>query len=419
MNKTSGHVKPCKIGQSEAHNKRAPEYIARINQKNLYVRTDLSPRNEEWISDTMEGNLQDYYNGLAKMVKEKTGRAMQTADRERVNKKTGKVTKISGSSPLREEVVVCDADTTMADLHRYIQACHDRWGITAIQVYLHRDEGHCETPGDLSTWKSNHHAHIVWDWMDHTTGKSYKLSAQDMSEMQDLLAESLRMERGRNKAETGFEHLERNDFIAAKQEQQIAEQQQRIIELDAANQKKTKFILDRTAKFFGFGEHENLESDYKALKESVEKEKAHVRQETAMQYEQKISDMTEKYRTLRGYYLRLQEAYQQSEGLLHLLAQLLYNASELFRRAVKVVIDYVKDIHRCCLTNEEVLTVKAAMDRHAVNGVSRQDVGKCIVQCADACTKLSTTECYRAEHQVMDVADGGYDDRLERYGIGR
>ncbi|MBR6933627.1 MAG: hypothetical protein IKH49_10060, partial [Bacteroidales bacterium] len=49
-------------------------------------------------------------------------------------------------------------------------------------------------------------------------GKSRKLSVKDMSQMQDLLAEVLEMQRGQRKSETGLEHLERNEFILKKQE---------------------------------------------------------------------------------------------------------------------------------------------------------------------------------------------------------
>ena len=41
------------------------------------------------------------------MVKEKTGRVMHSKDRERVNRKTGKVSIVRGNTPLEEGVVVC------------------------------------------------------------------------------------------------------------------------------------------------------------------------------------------------------------------------------------------------------------------------------------------------------------------------
>ena len=56
--------------------------------------------------------------------------------------------------------------------------------------------------------------------MNHDTGKSCKLKEQDMSEMQTVLAECLEMERGTSKEVTGKEHLERTDFIVAKQKQE-------------------------------------------------------------------------------------------------------------------------------------------------------------------------------------------------------
>jgi len=77
-----------------------------------------------------------------------------------------------------------------------------------------------------STWQPNFHAHIIWDWMDHDTGKSFKLNAEDMSAIQDLVAETLDMQRGLKKSETGIDHLERNDFIIQKQESKKKELQE-------------------------------------------------------------------------------------------------------------------------------------------------------------------------------------------------
>lgn len=219
--KTSVNIKPCNIGSSEAHNRRTAEYLANIRKEKFYIRTDLMAGNETWVSpDFGEATLTDRYNQIAAMVKEKTGRAMQTKDRERMNKKTGKVTIVRGSTPLKEGVVVIKGDTTMEQLRRFCEVCRERWGITALQVFIHRDEGHYGTPGDNATWKPNLHAHIVWDWMNHETGKSCKLDEKAMSEMQTLLAECLEMERGTSKEVTGKEHLERTDFIITKQRQE-------------------------------------------------------------------------------------------------------------------------------------------------------------------------------------------------------
>lgn len=219
--KTSINIKPCNTGSSEEHNRRRAEYLARINKERLYIRTDLMASNETWVAPELgNSSLSDRYNQIAQMVKEKTGRAMQTKDRERVNKKTGKVTIVRGSTPLKEGVVVINNNTTMEQLLHFCEVCKERWGITPLQVFIHRDEGHYSNPQDPATWKPNLHAHIVWDWMNHETGKSCKLDEKAMSEMQTLLAECLEMERGISKELTGKKHLERTDFIIAKQKQE-------------------------------------------------------------------------------------------------------------------------------------------------------------------------------------------------------
>ena len=223
----SDHIAPCNTGTSEAHNRRSAEYMAQINKDNIYVRCDLTSQNKVWVAeeiaaiDKHDGKvLQTVYDNLATLVKQKTGRKMQEKIREKVNPKTGKTVKVNGSSPIREGVVLMKDDTTMDDLLCYANAVHQRFGITPLQIFIHRDEGHFESEGDGKVWKPNYHAHIVWDWINHETGKSWKLNQADMRELQSIAAETLQMERGKSKSETGKEHLERNDFIIEKQKRE-------------------------------------------------------------------------------------------------------------------------------------------------------------------------------------------------------
>ena len=216
--KASIHIKPCNIAQSEAHNRRDKDYLKALDPKKIYIRTDLTHKNESYVSPIMNGKtLQEYYVSQKAVVKELTGRAMQEKDVEYTDK-NGKKRVRHGSSPLREGVVIVKENTTMDDLMKFTDAVQERWGIRAIQIHIHRDEGHYEDSEEKTGWKPNYHAHIVWDWINPFTGKSYKLSKTDMSKMQDLLAEILKMQRGQKKSETGLEHLERNEFIQKKQE---------------------------------------------------------------------------------------------------------------------------------------------------------------------------------------------------------
>lgn len=226
--KASDHVKPCNIEQSERHNRRDADYIASLNPRTLYVRTELSHNNESYVVPDLKGvTLQQHYDAIKAMVKQKTGRAMQEK-KVTVIGKNGKPKERNGSSPIRESVVNIKPDTTISDLLKYTEKVCQRWGVRAIQIHIHKDEGHYANPDDPSTWQPNLHAHIIWDWMNHETGKSFKLGKKDMEELQDMAAETLEMERGMRKSETGAEHLERNDYIIQKQEEE---------------KKKTKLIL--------------------------------------------------------------------------------------------------------------------------------------------------------------------------------
>ena len=138
------HIKPCNIAQSEEHNRRDKEYLRSLDPKKLYIRKDLTQKNESYVSSGMNGKtLQEYYDSLKAMVKAKTGRAMQEKDVEYTDK-NGRTRVRKGSSPLREGVAIIMENTTMGDLKRFTNAVEKRWGIRAVQIHIHRDEGHYE-----------------------------------------------------------------------------------------------------------------------------------------------------------------------------------------------------------------------------------------------------------------------------------
>ena len=230
--KSSIHIKPCRIASSEAHNRRTAEYMRNIGESRIYVIPELSTDNEQWINpDFGTPELRTHYDNIKQMVKEKTERAMQEKERERKGK-NGKIIKVAGCSPIREGVLLIRPDTTLADVRKFGEECQRRWGITPLQIFLHKDEGHWlngqpktedkESFQVGNRWfKPNYHAHVVFDWMNHETGKSQKLNDEDMATMQTLASDILLMERGQSKAVTGKEHLERNDFIIKKQKAEL------------------------------------------------------------------------------------------------------------------------------------------------------------------------------------------------------
>lgn len=164
MVKSSIHILPVKSG-SERHNNREQE----LN----YVRKDLSYLNESY-------RLTSIYD-RTKFVKENcknlTGRSMQDK-----------------ATPIREGVLIIEETTGIDDLMKLASELETQFGIKTIQAYTHKDEGHWDGP----EWKPNYHAHMVFDWTDHSTGKSLKLNKQDMAALQTVVAKSLGLERGQS-----------------------------------------------------------------------------------------------------------------------------------------------------------------------------------------------------------------------------
>ena len=303
--KSSIHIKPCNVASSEAHNRRTAEYMRNIGKSKVYVVSELSANNEQWINpDFGNPELQTHYENIKRMVKEKTGRAMQEKERERKGK-NGKIIKVAGCSPIREGVLLVRPDTTLADVHKFGEECQRRWGITPLQIFLHKDEGHWlngqPDPEDRESFKvgerwfkPNYHAHIVFDWMNHDTGKSRKLNDDDMMQMQTLASDILLMERGQSKAVTGKKHLERNDFIIEKQkaelqrmdtakrrkEEQInlAEQELRQVKseirtdkLKSAATDAATVIASGVGSLFGSGKMKKLEQSNEELRQEIAK----------------------------------------------------------------------------------------------------------------------------------------------------
>lgn len=217
MSKTSIHIEPCKIGSSEQHNQRL---------KHLdYVRPDLSHQNERWVG---VADLPAHLDNLKTLVKDKTGRSMQAK-----------------ATPIREGVIVIKQDTTIAQLRGLADAIEQRWGIKTLQIYTHKDEGHTDSDG---SWKPNLHAHIVFDWVNHDTGKSIKLSKQDMAEMQTMVADCLEMVRGES---SDIKHLGTIQYKTQAEEQRLRTLKEKTMKEEQAReqaQAKAKEVEQKASK---------------------------------------------------------------------------------------------------------------------------------------------------------------------------
>ena len=454
--KASDHVKPCNIAQSELHNRRDPDYIKSLDPTRLYVRLDLSKNNSSYVAPGMEGvTLKEHLEFIRIMVKEKTGRSMQEND-VKYTDKNGKEHTRKGCSPIRESVVNIKEDTALDSLLEYARMVETRWGIKAIQIYLHKDEGHYENPADKTTWIPNYHAHIIWDWMDHETGKSFKLNAEDMSVMQDMVAEALDMERGRKKSETGLDHLERNDFIIQKQEKEkkrLEEEKRKIQSEKDAAKNQARIANEEKDQ----AEKEAKEAKGQAQKARLEKEEAerkatqarselyHVvskvseKQTQIDKMDDDINDRSDRLEVLKEEVARtLNEKYSLGysngwkDSVLVGLSAHLIGSDETLGYCINAIQDYAcsgtgtrrSGHHDLGFWDEEASVIKRVMTSLAeAFKATLKEIGAWLVWVANKLYNFNDRELYRADKAVKDVADGGYDWRIERnersYGGGR
>ena len=391
--KSSIHIKPCNIASSEAHNRRTAEYMRNIGESRIYVVSKLSTNNEQWVNpDFGTTELRTHYDNIKRMVKEKTGRAMQEKERERKGK-NGKIIKVAGCSPIREGVLLIRPDTTLADVRKFGEECQRRWGITPLQIFLHKDEGHWlnsqpeaedkESFQIGSRWfKPNYHAHIVFDWMNHETGKSRKLNDEDMATMQTLASDILLMERGQAKAVTGKEHLERNDFIIEKQkaelqrieetkiykEQQVslAEQELKQVKAEIRTDKLKKTATDvataitsGVGSLFGSGKLKDLEQSNENLRHEIAKRDKGI-DELKVKMQQMQEQHGKQIRNLQGIYNQELEAKDKEISRLNTILEKAFNWFPLLKEMLRMerlcyAIGFTKDMINSLLTKKEAI----------------------------------------------------------------
>ncbi|WP_106484982.1 mobilization protein [Bacteroides sp. Marseille-P3684] len=391
--KSSIHIKPCNVASSEAHNRRTAEYMRNIGKSKVYVVSELSANNEQWINpDFGSPELQMHYENIKRMVKEKTGRAMQEKERERKGK-NGKIIKVAGCSPIREGVLLIRPDTTLADVHKFGEECQRRWGITPLQIFLHKDEGHWlngqPDPEDRESFKvgerwfkPNYHAHIVFDWMNHDTGKSRKLNDDDMMQMQTLASDILLMERGKSKAVTGKEHLERNDFIIEKQkaelqrietikrhkEQQVnlAEQELRQVKseirtdkLKSAATDAATVIASGVGSLFGSGKMKKLEQSNDELRQEIAKRDKGI-DDLKAQMQRMQEQHGKQIRNLQGIHNQELEAKDKEISRLNTLLEKAFKWFPMLREMLRMeklcaAIGFTKEMIESLLTKKEAI----------------------------------------------------------------
>ena len=205
VKKTSIHICAAKYG-AEKHNRREKEM--------KHVHPEYSHLNKSWeandfksvaneIRKAKERYSQKHF--CRKAVIDQNGNKVWSIDPSKPKKMP------KNSEPIREGVAVITETTTMEQMKTLAEQIEQRWGIKTKAIYAHLDEGHehlvtdkdhqhgkyLDSQEGTTIFLWNYHAHYVFDWSNHETGQCMNLNRHDMSELQDMLANTLKMERGK------------------------------------------------------------------------------------------------------------------------------------------------------------------------------------------------------------------------------
>lgn len=197
---TSIHFKPCNVNFSIAHN---------LRQVPLpYVNKELSHLNTSHYASGDDPSIRD----LA--LREQQCKALY---QEKVGQKPQ-----AKSVFLREGVIVLDSNVTDQDIAKLMRAIAKLTGWKPLQLHVHRDEGHYKyltaEQREQTEFLQNLHAHVIFDCQDKNTGRVIRVNKEQLSEIQDLTAEYLHMERG---VKSSRKHIDATQYRAMKVQEEI------------------------------------------------------------------------------------------------------------------------------------------------------------------------------------------------------
>lgn len=321
------------------------------------------------------------------------------------------------ATPIREAVVVIKDTTTMEELKDLSKRLCNRFGIEVFQIAIHRDEGYKKSKDGI---KLNLHAHLVADWTDHETGKSLKLNRNDMSEMQTLVAECLKMERGKssekqhlsaiqfkNKAEE--EKLRRLQEERERQEAQQKQVKGELEQLNTAKARKEAAIEASKSVFEGvkgvFGQS-SKDKEIKSLKTQISSLTAQVSKlETRAESDRKAFEeaIKEKNRRISEMASLPQDVQRTSDMLWNFIYSIWDGAKEAIDVLCKYL--YLKHIN-VSFSHEETAAINNAL-KNAQGIEGRKAYGKQLVDLAHAVYPGyadNSTRLWEISRKVEEVA---------------
>lgn len=136
--------------------------------------------------------------------------AMVTANNDKFDRKIHSNTKL-----FREAVILIDKETDDADIDNCFKQLKSQLGMTMLWHFEHNDEGHIDMDGIT---RKNHHIHFGYTFYNVETHRSHPNNANVMRKAQDIVSETLKLQRGVSKRESGRTGMSHQQYRRAKKE---------------------------------------------------------------------------------------------------------------------------------------------------------------------------------------------------------
>ena len=118
----------------------------------------------------------------------------------------------------------------------------------------------------------------------------------------------------------------------------------------------------------------------------------------------------EKDKTIR----QLQGALKSSRDILNIIADILYKASEVFRRAIEAIIHFATERHKSIFSPSEAADIKSVMQSYGETIEQRKAVGTWLCDYAEHRQPFDEIKHRHTLNEVGDVAEGRYDWKIDR-----
>lgn len=123
-----------------------------------------------------------------------------------------------------------------------------------------------------------------------------------------------------------------------------------------------------------------------------------------------LEAIEEKDKTIR----LLQGALKNSKRILNLIADMLYHASEVFKRAVMAIIHFGTERHKSIFAPSEAADIKSVMQEYGETPEQQKSIGEWLCDYAESRQSFDETKHRQTRNEIADVANGAYDWKIER-----